>query len=177
LKVLRRSGTPELSGIQWELGETKGGVAFGDDPRNSDAFDDGRNPAGKRKKVRPRSGDLRSDVLNCAVSRQAQTTIMVTKSKLKLALSAEKGVDWQKLQQKKKYKEAERRKRNAASNGGAKVADVEDDTSVGGPDEEQQDKGGAVQNFEEADWEDEVSEGENMGEEEGGDEVGLPSRT
>jgi rRNA-processing protein EBP2 len=36
---------------------------------------------------------------------------MVTKSKLRLALAAEKGVDFQKLKQKRKHKDAVRRKR------------------------------------------------------------------
>jgi rRNA-processing protein EBP2 len=36
---------------------------------------------------------------------------MVTKSKLKLALAAEKGVDFKKLKEKKKHKEALKRKR------------------------------------------------------------------
>lgn len=44
---------------------------------------------------------------------------MVTKSKLRLAIAAEKGVDFKKLKQQKKYKEALKRKSSTSQLGGA----------------------------------------------------------
>jgi rRNA-processing protein EBP2 len=51
---------------------------------------------------------------------------MVTKSKLRMALAAEKGVDFKKLQQKKKHKEAIKRKTRTTQSRGA----PQDDPSV-----------------------------------------------
>jgi hypothetical protein len=66
-------------------------------------------------------------------SEDTKSFAMVTKSKLKLALSAEKGIDWHKLQQKKKQKDAERRKRKASTVGGP--ADSEGDAEETDEDE------------------------------------------
>lgn len=53
---------------------------------------------------------------------------MVTKSKLKMALAAEKGVDYKKQNQKKRAKEAEKRKQEK---GGVTASDDEDDQIQG----------------------------------------------
>ncbi|KAI9158808.1 rRNA-processing protein EBP2 [Paramyrothecium foliicola] len=63
------------------------------------------------------------------------TSIMVTKSKLRLALAAEKGVDFAKLKQQKKQKEALKKKGN---NGGA-PAPVEDQVDESEEEEEEDD--------------------------------------
>jgi len=82
------------------------------------------------------------------------TDTMVTKSKLKMALVAEKGTDFKKLNQKKQQKAARKEK---ATKGGAKKTDEDWESLDGVSDEED---GGAAIEEDEADSgsEDEVEE-------------------
>lgn len=55
---------------------------------------------------------------------------MVTKSKLRMALAAEKGVDFQKLKEKKKHKAAVKRKQAAQADRGAGESEEEDSAQL-----------------------------------------------
>lgn len=70
---------------------------------------------------------------------------MVTKSKLRLAIAAEKGVDFKKLKQQKKYKEALKRKSSTSQLSGAPLdgsnpdSDEDKDNDDDGPEAESED--------------------------------------
>ncbi|KAI1391522.1 Ebp2-domain-containing protein [Hypoxylon trugodes] len=88
------------------------------------------------------------------------------KSKLKVALAAEKGVDFKKLKEKKKHKErVKKQQENEGKRGGASKADAadEDDSDWEGVDEEDEDEieGGALIDYEAEEDSDEDEEGED----------------
>ena len=62
---------------------------------------------------------------------------MVTKSKLRMAIAAEKGVDFKKLKEKKKYKEAVKRK--AVEGGGVSLVEEDEVDVVDEVDEDEED--------------------------------------
>jgi hypothetical protein len=133
--------------------------------------------AAKKKFMQPESSAWHHHpAKSCSSPFRRQMLIMVTKSKLKLALSAEKGVDWQKLKQKKKQKDAERRKRKTVDGGPAEddgnadnAEDVESETEDLKADESLDFKG--LDESDEDEWEDEDELVDEAGEEEEDDDM------